>query len=175
MQKVHKRDTVPPVGRWGEREQGIIEVATQLYLQGGYENYLPQVDALVSTLFEDLDARGLLGRTLVVLCGEFSRTPRMNDGGNGGPPRSMGTPGRDHWGEAMFCLLGGGGVRGGQVIGATDPVGYAAIERPIHPTDLHATILHALGINQHELYYLHHNRRELVTVNGGQIVQEVFA
>ena len=63
----------------------------------------------------------------------------------------------------------------GQVIGATDPVGYAAIERPIHPNDLHATILHALGINQHRLYYLHNNRKEKVTVNGGEVIREVFA
>jgi len=66
-------------------------------LKAGYDNYLPQVDAAVATLLEDLDERGLLDTTLVVLCGEFSRTPKMNDGGNGGAPMSMGTPGRDHW------------------------------------------------------------------------------
>ena len=56
----------------------------------------------------------------------------------------------------------------------TDDVGYAAIERPVHPNDLHATILQALGLDQHEHVYEHHNRRELVTVNGGNVVQEVF-
>jgi hypothetical protein len=70
--------------------------------------------------------------------------------------------------------LAGGGVKGGQVIGATDPVGYVAVERAVHPNDLHATILHALGINQHHLYYRHNGRKEMVTVNGGQVVQEVF-
>ena len=70
--------------------------------------------------------------------------------------------------------LAGGGVKGGQVVGATDAVGYAAVERPIHPNDLHATILHALGIDQQRLYYRHHNRRELVTVNGGEVIEEVF-
>lgn len=70
--------------------------------------------------------------------------------------------------------LAGGGVRGGQVVGATDPVGYAAIERPVHPHDLHATILQALGLDQHRLYYERNNRRELVTVNGGEVVGEVF-
>ena len=70
--------------------------------------------------------------------------------------------------------LAGGGVRGGQVIGTTDEVGYAAIDSPVHPNDLHATILHALGINQHALYYVHHNRREKVTVNGGTVVGRVF-
>jgi hypothetical protein len=71
--------------------------------------------------------------------------------------------------------LAGSGVKGGQVIGATDPVGYAAIERPVHPNDLHATILAALGIEQQELFYERHNRREMVTVNGGEVVREVFA
>jgi hypothetical protein len=70
--------------------------------------------------------------------------------------------------------LAGGGVKGGQVIGATDPVGYAAIERPVHPNDLHATILHALGIQQQHLYYRHNGRKEMVTVNGGEVVREVF-
>src|SRR5262249_47247518 len=63
-------------------------------LQSGMENHLPQVDMLVSSLFTDLADRGLLDQTMVILCGEFSRTPRMNNGGNGGPPLSNGTPGR---------------------------------------------------------------------------------
>ena len=75
--------------------------------------------------------------TLVVLCGEFSRTPRMNDGGNGGAAGSMGTPGRDHWGNAMFCLMGGGGVKGGQIVGSTDRLGdapaHAAADAVQHP------------------------------------------
>ena len=75
---------------------------------------MPQVDAAVSALFEDLEQRGLLEKVLVVMLGEFSRTPRMNNGyGNG-------TPGRDHWGNAMSCLIGGGGVQGGRIVGATD-------------------------------------------------------
>jgi uncharacterized protein (DUF1501 family) len=116
-------------------------------LQKGYENYLPKVDALVATLFEDLDERGLLESTLVVLCGEFSRTPKMNDGGNGGAPMSMGTPGRDHWGNAMFCLMGGGGVRGGQVIGSTDRLGQRPHTRAVTPSNIHATIYTVLGID----------------------------
>jgi hypothetical protein len=66
-------------------------------------------------------------------------------------------------------------VKGGQIIGATDDVGYTVVNRPIHPNDFHATILHALGIDQHDLYYEHHNRKELVTFNGGEVVKEVFA
>ena len=116
-------------------------------LKKGMENYLPMVDSCVSSLFRDLDDRGLLDSTLVLLCGEFSRTPKMNDGGNGGPPRSMGTPGRDHWGNSMFCLLGGGGVKGGQIVGSTDRLGTRPKDRPVTPCNIHATIYHVLGID----------------------------
>ena len=60
------------------------------------------------------------------------------------------------------------------VIGATDSIGFTAVENPIHPSDLHATILHALGVDQHKLWYEHHNRRELATVLGGKVVEQVF-
>jgi uncharacterized protein (DUF1501 family) len=116
-------------------------------LRKGMESHLPIVDSAVATLFEDLDARGLLETTLVVLCGEFSRTPKMNNGGNGGAPGSMGTPGRDHWGASMFCLLGGGGVQGGQVVGSTDKLGTRPHTRPLTPSNIHATIYHVLGID----------------------------
>jgi hypothetical protein len=116
-------------------------------LQKGYENYLPIVDRAVYGLFNDLDDRGLLDRTLVILCGEFGRTPKMNDGGNGGAPRSMGTPGRDHWGDAMFCLMGGGGIKAGQVVGSTDRLGQRPATRPLTPCNVHATIYQVLGID----------------------------
>src|SRR5205085_3799804 len=116
-------------------------------LQGRMETYLPKVDAAVSALFTDLDERGLLETTLVVLCGEFSRTPKMNDGGNGGPPGSKGTPGRDHWGNSMFCLLGGGGVKGGQIIGSTDRLGTRPHCRAVVPANIHATIYQVLGVD----------------------------
>ncbi len=116
-------------------------------LKKGMENYLPMVDSLVSGLFADLDERGLLSKTLVVLCGEFSRTPKMNDGGNGGKPMSMGTPGRDHWGNSMFCLMGGGGVKGGLVVGSTDRLGTRPHSRPVTPANIHATIYQVLGID----------------------------
>jgi uncharacterized protein (DUF1501 family) len=115
-------------------------------LQKGMENYLPQVDAAVSALLEDLDERGMLEKTLVMVMGEFSRTPKMNDGGNGGPPRSMGTPGRDHWGNAMFCVMAGGGVQGGRIVGSTEKLGQAPKSRPVTPAQLHATVYKVLGI-----------------------------
>ncbi|HEX3149186.1 MAG TPA: DUF1501 domain-containing protein, partial [Gemmataceae bacterium] len=116
-------------------------------LKKSYETLLPVVDSLVSALFIDLDDRGLLDETLVVLCGEFGRTPKMNDGGNGGPAGSMGTPGRDHWGNAMFCLMGGGGVRGGMIVGSTNAKGENPKDRPLSPCNIHATIYEVLGID----------------------------
>lgn len=116
-------------------------------LKTGMESYLPRVDAAMATLFQDLSERGLWDSTLVMLCGEFSRTPRMNDGGNGGPPLSKGTPGRDHWGAAVFCLLGGGGIKGGQVVGSTDRLGFAPATRALTPSNLHATIYRVLGLD----------------------------
>ncbi|MBO0700074.1 MAG: DUF1501 domain-containing protein [Zavarzinella sp.] len=116
-------------------------------LKPGYERNLPIVDSLVSALFTDLDDRGLLDETLVVLCGEFGRTPKMNDGGNGGAPMSKGTPGRDHWGNAMSCLMGGGGVKGGMVVGSTNSKGERPKDRPVTPCNIHATIYEVLGID----------------------------
>ena len=124
------------------------------------------IDKPLAALLIDLKQRGLLDETLVICGGEFGRTPASQRGAS--------KPGRDHSPSGYTTWLAGGGVRGGQIIGKTDDVGYAAIERPVHPNDLHATILQALGLDQHELVYEHHNRRELVTVNGGNVVQEVF-
>ncbi len=142
-------------------------------LQKGYNNYLPKIDQLVYGLFTDLAERGLLDKTLVVLCGEFSRTPRMNDGGNGGPPGSMGAPGRDHWGNAMFCLLGGGGVQGGRIIGSTDRKGESPKDQPLRPGDIHHTIYKVLGVDPH-LNFLDHSGRPVPAIDHGSVIQELF-
>ena len=137
-------------------------------LKKNHDPVCKKVDRPIAGLLKDLKQRGLLDSTLVIWGGEFGRTPTAE---NPGSP----SPGRDHMPSGYSMWLAGGGVKGGQVIGATDPVGYTAIERPIHPNDLHATILHALGIQQHHLFYRHNGRKELVTVNGGQVISEVFA
>jgi uncharacterized protein (DUF1501 family) len=142
-------------------------------LQAGMERYLPMVDSCVSALFQDLDQRGLLETTLVVLCGEFSRTPRMNNGGNGGPPRSMGTPGRDHWGESMFCLLGGGGIKGGTLVGSTDRLGQRPHTRPLKPANIHATIYRVLGIDPH-LQLFDHTGRPVNVLDDPTPIDELF-
>jgi uncharacterized protein (DUF1501 family) len=134
------------------------------------KNHDPQAkktDKPIAALLTDLKRRGLLESTLVVWGGEFGRTPAAE---NPGSP----SPGRNHSPSGYTTWLAGGGVKGGQAIGATDDVGYAAIDKPVHPNDLHATILHAFGIDQRELYYTHNNRKEMVTVNGGEVVNGVF-
>ena len=104
---------------------------------------------------------------MVMMCGEFSRTPRMNNGGNGGPPLSKGTPGRDHWGNAMFCLLGGGGIRGGQIVGSTNRLGEAPKDRPLTAGDLHATIYHVLGVDP-TTSFLNHSGRPVPAIDSGR-------
>jgi uncharacterized protein (DUF1501 family) len=141
-------------------------------LQKGYETLLPQVDAAVAGLFTDLAQRGLDKKVLVMLCGEFSRTPRMNDGGNGGAPMSQGTPGRDHWGNAMFCLLGGGGVKGGQIVGSTNRLGEAPLDRPLTPGDIHATMFHCLGVDTH-VAFTDHSGRPVTAVEQGEVIREL--
>jgi uncharacterized protein (DUF1501 family) len=142
-------------------------------LQKSYENLLPIVDSGVSALFTDLDDRGLLDQTLVVLCGEFGRTPKMNDGGNGGPPRSMGTPGRDHWGNAMFCLMGGGGVKGGRIVGSTDAKGERPKDNPVTPCNIHATIYEVLGIDP-KLQLLDPSGRPVNVIEEPTPIKELF-
>jgi hypothetical protein len=136
-------------------------------LKAGMENYLPQVDALVAALFRDLDDRGLLERTLVVLCGEFSRTPRMNNG------LGQGKPGRDHWGNSMFCLLGGGGVKGGRVVGTTDRLGTAPKDRAVTPPDIHATIYQVMGIDPNT-QFLDRSGRPVGIVEQGKAIGELL-
>jgi hypothetical protein len=102
-----------------------------------YRNSLcPDFDRALSTLIDDLAQRGLLEETLVVAAGEFGRTPRVNERG-----------GRDHWPGVWSVLLAGGGIGGGQVLGASDARGMFPADRPVSPAELAATILHSLGID----------------------------
>jgi len=136
-------------------------------LKPGMDSYLPRVDSAVAGLFEDLDQRGMLDSTLVILCGEFSRTPRMNDG------RGKGTPGRDHWGNSMFCLLGGGGVRGGMIVGSTDAKGTQPQTRAVRPDNVHATIYTAMGIDP-KLHLLDHSGRPTPVIEDPTPISELL-
>ncbi|MEZ5939858.1 MAG: DUF1501 domain-containing protein [Planctomycetaceae bacterium] len=141
--------------------------------QGTMEKHLPKVDMAVSGLLKDLDQRGILDKTMVVVCGEFGRTPRMNDGGNGGPPLSQGTPGRDHWGNALSVLVAGGGTKPGQVIGATNHLGEYPAERPLRPGDLHHTIFRVLGVDS-EAMFIDHRGRPNVAIDHGAVIEELL-
>ena len=134
-------------------------------LKGNHDGMAAKTDRPVAAFLEDLDQRGLLDDTLVVWGGEFGRTPTMEGLGNG----------RNHNPLGYTVWLAGGGVKGGQAIGATDELGYAAIERPVSISDFHATLIHALGIDQHQLTWPHHGRDEIPTNLGGQVVREAFA
>jgi hypothetical protein len=96
---------------------------------------MPQLDQAVSALIEDLEHRGMLDNVTVIVWGEFGRTPKINDGG-----------GRDHWPQVSCAMLAGGGLRHGQVIGATNRLGEYASERPVHFQEIFATLYASLGI-----------------------------
>ena len=121
-------------------------------------------DKPIAGLLTDLKSRGLLDETLVIWGGEFGRTP-FNEEGDG----------RDHnpWGFTIW--MAGGGVTGGQTIGTTDELGLRAEESPYHVHDIHATILHLLGLDHLDLTYLHNGRLERPTINGGKLIREALA
>ncbi len=105
------------------------------------ERKLPVLDRAYSALLQDLHDRGLLDNTLVVWFGDFGRTPKINP-----------SAGRDHWASAGVACMGGGGVKMGEVVGATNPLGEFVIDSPVTPQDLAATIYHTLGIPLHTWY-----------------------
>jgi uncharacterized protein (DUF1501 family) len=141
--------------------------------EGRMLSHLPKVDQAVSALFTDLAERGLLDQVLVVVMGEFGRTPKMNNGGNGGPPMSKGTPGRDHWGNAMSVLMGGGGVQGGRVVGSTNRLGEEPLERPLRPGDIHHTIFRVLGVDPN-LHFNDNFGRPIAAIDHGSAIDELF-
>lgn len=120
----------------------------------------PMLDSGLSALFEDLEQRGLLDETLVVAVGEFGRSPEkgVSTSGNSNSP-----DGRDHWPYCYTAIVGGAGIRAGAVHGSSDKTGSSPLENPVHPTELLATIYHALGIAPETIVYNHLNQpRELV-------------
>ena len=121
-------------------------------------------DKPIAGLLADLEARGLLDSTLVVWGGEFGRTP-FNEKSDG----------RDHnpWGFTMW--FAGGGIQGGSVVGSTDEIGLRAVDERAHVHDIHATILHAMGLDHERLTYLHNGRDERASVVGGRVVEKLFS
>ncbi len=122
------------------------------------------VDQPITALLTDLKARGLLDSTLVVWAGEFGRTPF-----------AQGRDGRDHNPQGFTLWLAGGGVRGGMTYGATDDYGYRAVEDVVTIPDLHATILHQLGLDHERLTFRHGGRDLRLTDVHGRVVREILA
>jgi hypothetical protein len=120
----------------------------------------PMLDPALATLLEDLDQRGLLAETLVVAVGEFGRAPQrgLSTSGNGNS-----ADGRDHWPYCFTAVIAGAGIRRGYVYGKSDATASAPVENPVHPTDLLATIYHAVGLDPHTIVFNHLNQpREMV-------------
>src|SRR5262249_47293138 len=126
------------------------------------ERLLPRIDRGYAALLQDLDNRGLLDSTLVVWFGDFGRTPKVNP-----------SAGRDHWATAGVACMGGGGVKRGQVVGATNALGEIVVDSPVTPQDLAATIYQALGIPLHTWYRAQDGRPIELVPEGKPIKQLV--
>src|SRR3954447_6775005 len=133
-------------------------------LESNHGKLCLQSDKPIAGLLTDLKRRGLLDSTLIVWGGEFGRTP-MSEGSNG----------RDHNPHGFTMWLAGGGVKGGQVIGATDAIGLRAAEDKAHVHDVHATILHLLGFHHKRLTFRHNGRNERLTDNDGEVIEAALA
>jgi hypothetical protein len=129
-----------------------------------HELHAGETDQPMYALITDLKRRGLLDETLIVWAGEFGRTPT-----------SQNSKGRDHSPRGFSTWMAGGGTKGGQVVGATDEFGYAAVENPVHIHDLHASILHLMGMDHKLLTYFHAGRNMRITDVSGRVVKELIA
>ena len=134
-------------------------------VDANHEHMCGRTDKPVAALLTDLKRRGLLDDTLVVWGGEFGRTPAAQGGGRG----------RDHNAGGFSMWLAGAGVKGGTTHGSTDEIGLRAVADPVHVNDLHATILHLMGLDHRKLTYLHNGRDERLTDVGGRVVAGVLA
>ncbi len=134
-------------------------------LEGNHSKLCARSDRPVAGLISDLKRRGLLDSTLVLWGGEFGRTP-MNEGS---------PDGRDHNPYGFSTFLAGGGVKGGQTYGTTDEFGLRAVENKVHVHDLHATILHLMGMDHKRLTFPRDGRDERLTVNGGVVVKGLLS
>lgn len=135
-------------------------------IQGNHSQFAGETDRPVAALLEDLSRRGLLDETLVIWCGEFGRLPIA---------QKSAKPGRDHNPHCFTAWLAGGGVKGGVSYGSSDDVGYKAAEDRVHLNDLHATILHLLGVDHERLTYKYNGRRFRLTDVAGKVIHPIIA
>jgi Protein of unknown function (DUF1501) len=135
-------------------------------IEGNHQQFADETDRPVAGLLSDLHQRGLLDETLVIWCGEFGRLPIAQTGGK---------PGRDHNPHCFTAWMAGGGVKGGVSHGASDEVGYKADLNRVHLNDLHATILHLLGIEHTRLTYKYNGRDFRLTDVAGEVIRSIVA
>jgi hypothetical protein len=133
-------------------------------VEGNHARYCHESDRPIAGLLADLKRRGLLESTLVIWGGEFGRTP-MSESGNG----------RDHNPYGFTMWMAGGGIRGGVTYGTTDALGLYAVENRVHVHDLHATILHLLGLEHESLTFPHNGQQERLTMVSGEVVTAIIA
>jgi hypothetical protein len=137
-------------------------------IERAVKNAVPVIDKAIATLVDDLDQRGMLDSTIVLVMGEFGRTPRINNGLAGIDP----VPGRDHWGEVMSVLVAGGGFAGGRVVGASNARGEYPKDRPVTPQDLLVTLYRRLGLDP-ETTFLNRAGRPISIGNTGRVIAEL--
>jgi uncharacterized protein (DUF1501 family) len=141
-------------------------------IRGNLPNLCRQTDQPVAALVKDLKQRGLLDDTLVLWSGEFGRTPWSQDLSGTSP---IDTHGREHQPESFCAWMAGGGIKAGLTYGETDHLGYAVVDGRIHIHDLHATMLHLLGLDHTQLTWNHVGRDFRLTDVHGSVVQEILA
>lgn len=139
-------------------------------IEGNHRNLARQIDQPIAALMTDLKQRGMFEDTLIVWGGEFGRTPTVELGGDGNPKL-----GRDHNHYGFSVWLAGGGVKGGTTYGATDEFGFKAAENPTSVHDLHATMLHLLGLNHEQLTFRYAGRDFRLTDVYGNVIREIVA
>ena len=130
----------------------------------GHQKNAMAVDQPIAGLIKDLKSRGLLDSTLLVFSGEFGRTPF-----------AQGTNGRDHNPQGFSMWMAGGGIKGGTIYGATDEYGYRVVANKMTVHDMHANMLHLLGIDFHNLTYRYSGRDIRLTDVHGEIIPEILA
>ena len=171
------------IARYGDTEFGrgallarrLVEKGVRFVQvnRGGFDNHGNIFDAMrdhgntmdpaLASLLSDLKANGMLGKTLVVVLSEFGRTPRINDGG-----------GRDHWARCFSCMMAGGGIKGGTIVGASDKDGMDPAERTVKVPDLHASVCQALGIDMKKELFTHDGRPMKIVRKDAAPIREMF-
>jgi hypothetical protein len=135
-------------------------------IEGNHKQFAGETDQPIAALLEDLEQRGLLKETLIVWCGEFGRLPVA---------QKSNKPGRDHNPHCFTAWLAGAGVKGGTTHGESDELGHKAAVNTVHVNDLHATILHLLGLDHEKLTYLYNARRFRLTDVAGEVIRQILA